>query len=163
MNWIQSSRLRKREDSVEVCFCLDEPLQAPITTYKFSKLISMDFLQELVEREFDIGTKHFSFGDYVLFILTILFLDDELLMSGENQCWSVIGTLRVKRSQQSSIVYLTPKSARSSVQKVHFGWRTSVKIHQYPGKFPVLENDVLKTPSEYSDNDQFYRSSEYIM
>ena len=49
------------------------------------------------------GTKHFSFGDYVLFILTILSLDDELLMSGENQCWSVIGTLRVKRSQQSSI------------------------------------------------------------
>ena len=30
------------------------------------------------------GTKHFPFGDYVLFILTILFLDDELLMSGEN-------------------------------------------------------------------------------
>ena len=63
----------------------------------------MHFLQELVEREFDIGTKHFSFGDYVLFILTILSLDDELLLSGENQCWPVIGTLRVKRSQQSSI------------------------------------------------------------
>ena len=64
----------------------------------------MHLLQELVEREFDIGTKHFSFGDYVLFILTILFLDDELLLSGENQCWSSIGTLRVtERSQQSSI------------------------------------------------------------
>ena len=45
----------------------------------------MHFLQELVEREFDIGTKHFPFGDYVLFILTILSLDDELLLSGENQ------------------------------------------------------------------------------
>ena len=30
------------------------------------------------------GTKHFPFGDYVLFILTILSLDDELLLSEEN-------------------------------------------------------------------------------
>ena len=65
------------------------PFKPLISTYKFSKLISMHFLHELVLRE-NLIEEQSIFPLVTKFILTILSLDDELLLSGENQCWSVI-------------------------------------------------------------------------
>ena len=49
----------------------------------------MHFLHELVLRE-NLIEEQSIFPLVTKFILTILSLDDELLLSGENQCWSFI-------------------------------------------------------------------------
>ena len=61
----------------------------PVSTYKFSKLISIHFLKELVER-FDDRSGHFLSGDHFINSHNVS-LDNVWILLGENWSWSLLG------------------------------------------------------------------------
>ena len=103
----------------------------------------MHFLHELVLRE-NLIEEQSIFPLVTKFILTILSLDDELLLSGENQCWSFIWAFKGQRSQQD-----LPSPKRLSVPAQVCKKSSSVdvrrsKLHHIPENSPFLKMTVWK-------------------
>ena len=85
-------------------------LQAPVSTYQFSTLISIHFLKELGEK---IQLYHWSIFSLPVIILLILItcisLVDVWMLLGENWCWSLSFQIRMLRLNFTLPVIVLPR------------------------------------------------------